>query len=86
MKTGFWDIVTDMMKDDLKYVKESVRGEFKNVKPYRKEPVSREDFVAQYMSLPQQTLPQLRQTLPGFNEYEQKVFKTMDRIKGVKNG
>lgn len=86
MKEGQWDYITSELKDKMKYVKDSVRLDFKNVKPYRKEPLTSADFVAQYMNLPRETLPQLRQNLPGFNEYEQKVFKAMNRIKGVKNG
>jgi hypothetical protein len=82
MKEGQWDYITDELKDSMKYVRGMIKEDFKNIKPYRKEPVPIEEQVARYISYPEEVKTQMRQ-IPQWNEYESKILK---RMEGMKNG
>jgi len=83
MKEGFWDTVTNELKSSMQYVRETVKNDFKNVKPYQKEPMKPADVMAQYLSLTEEQKGTYRQTMPGFEIYENKALGLINKQKGV---
>ena len=86
MKTGMWDYITDQMKNEIENIRTTIQIDFKGTKPYRQVRITPEEQVAKYLSYPEPVKQQLRQDFPQWNDYEAKVLKQMDRLKGVKNG
>ena len=75
MADSMFDMVTDILKEDAKLLKETAY-EMTKGKPFRKEPMSNEDLVAQYETLPNEVKNYWRMNEPeAWNELENKVLK-----------
>jgi len=83
MDKSFIDTYVDELKGTMMSIRLETQEMFRGKKPFRKEPMTNEEAVAQYMSFDPQVLEQFRMESPdAMADYEAKIQKIMEGYNG----
>jgi len=70
MESGIYDQAADEIVRRFGLVKEEIIRRNKGKKPFRMEKMSKQDQLAEYLTMPEEKKTFLRQEFPEFNQHE----------------